>query len=289
MILSVFTPAYNRAGLLRRVYQSIAGQDRTDLEWIVVDDGSTDDTAEVMGKLQGGSSFPVIYLKKQNGGKHTAFNMALDHARGEYFLCVDSDDRLSDHAVSVIAEELPNMRQAAGLVAYKADAAGHLLSDEFPRQIGRADLFQLSDRFGCRGEFSIVFKTAVVRQYRFPVFGGEKYLGESVLYDRMSGKSEFVLCPHVLTVCEYQKNGLSSMHLRLMKENPAGFCLYFMQRIDLERTWPRRWITAGKYHAFGRFAGEKRTPYHGAHPWLVRFAIPWGAVFAWYYRAFRGF
>lgn len=289
MMLSVFTPTYNRAKLLSRLYRSIVEQGFTDMEWIIVDDGSTDDTAEVVNGFQRENKFPIVYLYKSNGGKHTAFNLALEHARGEYFFCVDSDDWLSKHALTTIIERLQGADQVAGLIAYKSTTDGALLSDEFPKGIERIGLFQLNHLACCNGEFSIVFRTFIISPFRFPVFDGEKYLGENVLYDRLGKGTLFLLLPMAITICEYQPSGLSSMHVRLMRENPAGFCLYFMQRIDLPESVFDRFITAGKYHAFCFFAGKNKTPYTGKYRILVVLAKPLGVAFRYYYKFFRGF
>lgn len=289
MTFSIFTPTYNRAELLYRVYQSIISQNFSDLEWIVVDDGSTDNTAEVINKLQRESNISIVFLQKTNGGKHTAFNLAVEQARGDFFLCVDSDDWLSKNALSSLAESLVLVDQEVGLVAYKADASGELLSDRFPKNIKSVSLFQLNNRFHCRGEFSIVFKSEIIKRFRFPVFSEETYLGENVLYDRLGKNAEFVLLPYEVTICEYQSTGLSSMHVALMKENPAGFCIYYMQRIDLQDGLLQRLITAGKYHAFCFFAGDKKTDYSGEHKAIVALAKPLGILFRNYYKIFRGF
>ena len=110
MLLTVFTSTLNRAGLLPRIFESIVRQKRTDIEWLVVDDGSEDDTPEIIAEFARKVPFPIRYYRQPRGGKHRAYNMALLLARGELMLTLDSDDWLPDKAVEVIEEYMPIVR-----------------------------------------------------------------------------------------------------------------------------------------------------------------------------------
>ena len=102
--LTVFTPAYNRAVTLPRLYESLLRQTCFDFEWLIIDDGSSDDTSRLIHSFTGEGKFPVRYVYKENGGKHTAHNLALEEAEGEWFLCVDSDDTLAPDAVEMVTQ-----------------------------------------------------------------------------------------------------------------------------------------------------------------------------------------
>ena len=258
-MITIFTPTYNRAEKLQRVYESLIAQTNYDFEWLIVDDGSLDNT-ESVAKGFNRSLFRIVYEKKNNGGKHTAYNRALELAQGEYFFCVDSDDWLVEGAIEKILNFVRD-REARFILSYKQDESGKRLSDSFPENIERISLFELNDEYHCGGEFSIIFCTDFAREYPFPVFEGERFVTESVVYDRMALVEEVSLLPQVVTICEYQEDGLSNNLNRVMKDNPAGYCLYFMQRIDLPQTLIQRMITAGKYHCFCIFAKKKRTLY----------------------------
>ena len=112
---------------------------------------------------------------------------------------------------------------------------------------------------------------------------------ESVLYDRLAKLEKVYLFPHVITICEYQEEGLTNSLNRIMKENPAGYCLYFMQRIDLQDTFLKRILYAGKYQSFSIFSGKQKTEYVGKYRGLVAFSKPIGLLFVCYYKLFRGF
>lgn len=287
-MLTIFTPTYNRAERLHRVYESLLAQSNRDFEWLVVDDGSDDSTEQVVYEFTKQNAIDIRYIKKENGGKHTAHNLALKLARGEYFFCVDSDDWLAEDAIEEILHFVRD-REARFVLAYKKDEKGKLLSSVFPEDIAQADLFKLNHEYHCNGEFSIILRTDFARQFPFPVFEGESFITEAVIYDRMSMTENVYLLPKVITVCEYQANGLSNNLNRIMKNNPAGYCLYFVQRIDLQPTLLRRTVMAGKYKCFCKFAGKRKTPYGGRHGVLVAMCAPLGWVFGLYYKLVRGF
>ena len=287
MMLTVFTPAYNRAETLSRLYQSLCDQTCYEFEWLIIDDGSLDGTQELVRSFLKEDRFPVRYVQKKNGGKHTAHNLALEQARGEWFLCVDSDDMLAGDAVAKLTECFANLKEEIGIIAYKTDLNGRLLSDGFPRGLRRERMHRLALVHGCHGEFSLVFSTAFARKFPFPVFPGERFVTESVIYDRMDTHGTMMLLPEVLTVCEYQPDGYSSNFTKLMKQNPSGFCLYFLQRIDLQLSMKQRLIHAGKYWCFRWISKNRNLKYRGKHRALVFLATIPGVVFRIYYKLIR--
>lgn len=286
-MLTIFTPTFNRATKLKGVYDSLLFQSDKNFEWLIVDDGSTDNTNEIVKEFSA-NKFPIRYYKKENGGKHTAYNFALEHANGEFILCVDSDDWLSENAVRMISQKL-SQANANILMSYKSDQNGKLLSDPFPANINQAGILELSQFYQCTGEFSLIFRTEYARDYPFPVFEGERFITESVVYDRMFISEKAVLLPEVITICEYQDDGLTNNLNEIMKKNPAGYCLYFMQRIDVEYGTIKRIFAIGKYHCFYIMSKEKKTNYSGKYRMSVHLLLPLGWVVYYYYKWVRGF
>lgn len=287
-MLTVFTPAYNRAGMLPRLYQSLCEQTNKDFEWLIIDDGSTDETTAVVQSFADEQKLNIRYYKKENGGKHTAHNLALELAAGEWFLCVDSDDLLAADAVAKLVEKFAKLNEEKGVIAYKEDLNGTLLSDPFPEEIQKTQMYRLASDYGCRGEFSLVFQTAFAREFPFPVFAGERFVTESVIYDQMDQHGQFALLPAVLTLCEYQQDGYSSDATKLMKKNPSGYCLYFLQRIDLYGSVKQRIVHAGKYWCFRWICKRSELRYQGNHKILVVLSLIPGIFFRIYYKLFRG-
>lgn len=288
MKLTIFTPTYNRADKLQRVYESLIVQTNYDFEWLIIDDGSVDNTESIVQAFLDEKRFLVRYVKQQNGGKHRAYNRALELAQGDWFFCVDSDDWLADEAIKNILNCV-YYREDKIIFAYKKDEKGTLLSDEFPENIDQISLRKLNDDYHCNGEFSIISRTDFARKFPFPAFEGENFITEAVVYDRMALVEKVSLLGQVITICEYQEDGLSNNLNRIMKANPAGYCLYFMQQIDIQKTMLQRIITAGKYLCFCRFSGKKRSKYIGNYPVMVTLAKPLGILFLLYYKILRGF
>lgn len=288
MTITIFTPTYNRANRLHRVYDSLTKQNCYDFEWLIIDDGSADNTENIVQSFLDEKRFLVRYVKQQNGGKHRAYNRALELAQGDWFFCLDSDDWLADGAIEKILDFV-YYREDKLILAYKKDEKGKLLSDEFPENMAPISLRKLNDDCHCNGEFSLIFRTEYARNYPFPVFEGERFITESVVYDRMFASEKAVLLPAIITICEYQQDGLSNNLNRIMKANPAGYCLYFMQRIDMQTNWKERVIAAGKYHCFAMFSGKNKSRYTGKHKICVALTVPLGGLFWCYYKLVRGF
>ncbi len=333
-MITIFTPTYNRADKLLRVYSSLLAQSKNDFEWLIVDDGSVDMTESVVEKFDK-TKFDIRYYKQKNGGKHRAYNRALKMARGEYFLCLDSDDWLVEQAVEEIIH-FTNKKKENFILAYKENENRVRLSNRFPDGIEKINLFDLNHKFHCNGEFTIIFRTEYAKRFPFPVFQGENFITESVVYDRMASNEKVALLPKVIeftiifrteyakrfpfpvfqgenfitesvvydrmasnekvallpkviTICEYQEEGLSNNLNYIMKENPAGYCLYFMQRIDLQKTLIQRMVMAGKYQCFGFLAGKQKSIYIGKYSIFVRQTKLLGFLFLLYYKTLRGF
>lgn len=288
MMFTIFTPTYNRGHLLNRLYKSLLTQKCKDFEWLIIDDGSTDDTTAIVQSFADEKQIDICYYRKENGGKHTAYNYALEKARGNWFLCVDADDWLHQTALFNLSRALNDLSANTGIIAYKEDTQGVRLSDVFPEGMKRCRISDLSLRYACSGEFSLILPTEVARQYKFPAFPGERFVGESVVYDRIDETYSCMLLPEVITVCEYQPDGYSSNFTRLMKQSPSGFCQYFLQRIDLQTRFLPRIIHAGKYWCFRWICKRPELKYCGTHKSLVALAIIPGMLFRVYYKLFRG-
>ena len=288
-MITLFTPTYNRAGKLSRLFESLIKQDDFDFEWLIIDDGSADNTEELVAQFKIKSCFPIKIYRQKNGGKHRAYNKALQLADGEYFFCVDSDDWLSSTAVSAIKKVIETKGDRHPIIAYKCDERGKKLSDDFPEGIVETNLYELQQGYNCKGEFSLIFPIELARSYPFPTFEGEKFVTEAVVYDRIDQVCKMIILPKVVTICEYQQDGLSNNLNRIMKNNPAGYCVYFMQRIDMQHSLVKRFVTAGKYNCFSIFAKTNRCLYNGKNRITVTLAKPLGWGFWLYYKIARKF
>lgn len=278
--ITIFTPTYNRVGTIERLYRSLKEQTCKKFEWLIVDDGSTDNTETLVQGWICEYKIRIRYIKQSNGGKYRAYNNGLKHARGEFFFCVDSDDWLPINAVELIlanSERLRNNDSLAGMIALKIYQDETVIGVPFKNEGMVTSLYEL-ELCGEGGERSLVFKTGIAKKFPFPEEVNERFLGESVIYDRFYNKYKFLVSNNVLTICEYQSDGLSSNPRKLMLSNPAGYKLYFAQRIDMTTSFMERIAYILRYHAFKKLYGGKAYEYEGKHKLCVALLAPLGSI-----------
>lgn len=292
-MLTIFTPTYNRADLLNNIFNNLSSQSYMNFEWIIIDDGSTDQTKDVVNIFKKKSNFPIHYYWKQNGGKHTAYNFALNFAKGELFMCLDSDDVLTDNAIELIKnyyEKIKYKENCCGFIGYKENEDKTLLSPQFPKNLDYSSLIDLDLKYDCRGEYTLVYKTNIARQYLFPIFKGENFVGENVVYDKIDENYTYFLLRNSICLCKYFADGYTSMNNTLMKNNPSGYCIYFMQRIDYQNNIIKKVKIAAKYHCFKKFAKkDSRLNYDGKNKVIIILSYPLGIIYFVYYKIFRKF
>ncbi len=285
--LTIFTPAYNRAHLLSRLYESIKKQSRDDIEWLIVDDGSADDTKSAVDGFITENKVNIRYFYQENAGKPSAFNNGVSKALGELFFCVDSDDLLADGAVEAILDIPLDNEKLAGILALKSDLDSKILSDRIPDALKISNMYRLINYYGCSGEFSLVFRTEILKAIPYPIVSGEKFITECVVYDKIDENYEMYLLDRVLTVCEYQQGGLSDDSYSVMLKNPTGYKIYYSQRIDMALSLKERIGYIIRYHAFKVMSRDTLYNYRGKNQLLVSLLRPLGPIIAYYYKSKR--
>jgi glycosyltransferase involved in cell wall biosynthesis len=191
VLFTVFTPTYNRARTLHRVYDSLCAQTLRDFEWLVVDDGSTDDTAELVANWMQAADFPIRYFWQEHQGKHIAHNFAVREARGQFVAPLDSDDALpsaSLQRISALWNAIPVSCRAgySGIGGLCCDQHGKIIGDYFPKSPLDASLRELIYELRVRGEKWGVTRTDVFRQYPFPELPGTQFVPEGLVGLQMS-------------------------------------------------------------------------------------------------------
>ena len=228
MVITVFTPTYNRASLLPVLYKSLCEQDFKDFEWLIVDDGSEDNTKEVVRSFIDDNKITISYYKKENGGKHRAVNYGVQRANGELFFIVDSDDKLPLNSLSLVNEQYQYIKDNdnfAGLCGLKAYFNGDLLPGNTDFDIlecrGMDYCYKLPNN--ANGDIAeIVAKTSVMKLYPFPEFEGEKFCAESAIWNPICDKYMFRYFSKVIYLCEFLEDGLSANSLRSRMKNPLS-------------------------------------------------------------------
>lgn len=288
MRITVFTPTYNRAHTLERLYRSIQRQTFVDFEWIIVDDGSVDETETLFQSIQKEDNvFPIRYIKTKNGGKHRAINRGVMEAKGELFLIVDSDDYLTEDALASIdrvEKTIPMEKRSAfaGVCAQKGYSTTQAIGRSFEGDI--LDITSLERMlYGIDGDKAEVFYTDVLRRFPFPEFTGENFITECVVWDKIAEAGlKLRFYNQIVMVCNYLSDGLSAMGEDLLLRNPKGYGLYLYQsRLN------KKIIGIDMWNAYLRFFYATRDQYSFSdigtmlhmNPAVLWFRLFWMRVF----------
>ena len=265
--LTVFTPTYNRAHLLPRLYDSLVRQTNDDFVWLIVDDGSTDDTKSLIDGYIGKNEIEIKYISRENGGKMRAHNDGVKACDTPYFLCLDSDDYLVDNAVESLlnvansnrlsdATDSEKGKGLAGIVSHKGKSETELLSGvNFKEGTKKSSLYQLYLN-GFKGETTIMFVTDVIKKYPFPEIEGEKYVPEDYIYDKIDADYEYIVLDEIITVCEIVTEGYTDSVVKLKRNNPVAFYMYYEQRAIITPLSVLKIKYAGFYVKYAKICGR---------------------------------
>lgn len=286
-LLTVFTPSYNRAYLLPRCYESMKAQECKDFIWMIIDDGSTDGTAELVRAWQAeDNGFEIVYIYKENGGMHTAHNTAYENIKTPLNVCIDSDDLLAEDAVGKIKRfwEKNGSDKYAGILALDADMDGNIVGKGFPEGLMESTLGGYYTAGG-KGDKKLVYRTDIITKYPpYPVFEGEKFVALGYKYTLCDDDYKLLVLNDILCNVEYQADGSTQNMLRQYRRNPRGWA--FMRKFHMARgaSTKRMFILNVHYVSSCIFAKEKRfikqSPKKG---WTV-LACPFGLALNLYIR-----
>jgi len=234
--LTIFTPAYNRAYTITRTYESLLKQQCKDFIWMIIDDGSTDNTKELVEKWKNKENgFEICYIYKENGGMHTAHNVAYENIDTELNVCIDSDDCLAENAVQKILEKWKKIKNFgyAGIVGLDADMnTGEIIGTDFPDNMKDTTLKDYYAQGG-KGDKKLVYRTEIIKKYPpYPVFEGEKYVALAYKYRLIDQDYKLAVLNEVLCDVEYQADGSSGTMYKQYLKNPKGFA--FWRKISMQ-------------------------------------------------------
>lgn len=225
--LTILTPTYNRADYLPRLYESLMAQTNKDFLWLVVDDGSADDTEKLIASYESGT-IEVRCIVQKNGGKHTALNHGIREIDTELTFIVDSDDYLPENAVDTILRYHKKYKDTPNLCGYsflRCHADGRVNTAYFPEEELIGTYAEVRINGGIGGDKAEVFYTQILKQYPFPTFPGEKFLPEDVVWMSMSGPYQMVHINENVYYCDYLENGLTNTGKRMKIHSPRGMVL----------------------------------------------------------------
>ena len=242
---TVFTATHNRASTLPRVYASLKAQTFRDFEWLIVDDGSVDNTKDLVEQWQKEADFPIRYFYQENQGKHIAFNRAVEIAEGKLFLPLDSDDACVPEALERFWyhwNNIPNhLRKGfSGVTCLCQDENGNLIGDEFPQDIMDSDELEMKHEFKVKGEKWGFHRTDVLKRFPFPDLPKVGLIPESIVWDAIASryKKRFINEPlRIFYSAVYRADRFTTR----IKQNPSSYAfgrrLYHKENLNKYIGW----------------------------------------------------
>ncbi|HFI0078725.1 glycosyltransferase family 2 protein [Streptococcus suis] len=231
MKLFIVTTTYNRSEEMKRLFVSLQMQTCTDFEWLIIDDGSTDGTSDLVNQFIEKSKFPITYIFKENGGKHTAYNRAITHmGTGGFHVIVDSDDWLAESAVATFLRDISLLLATdyIGVVYPKTS-----LKNKYtwlPRDVKTVNIPEIKFLYGLNIETCIVISNSATDNFQFPSFNNEKFLSEETFYYYLVAKGSFLPRSAEVYYFEYLEDGLTNNIFMLWKKNTKGTLYSLEQR-----------------------------------------------------------
>lgn len=272
MLITIFTPTYNRAYTLHRLYESLCSQTDKDFEWIIVDDGSTDDTRELVLSWINEKKILIRYYYQQNSGKPSAHNKGVQEARGELFTCVDSDDYLRSETVEIIINEWNQRKQKGiiGIVAFRVYCDDTPVTSIKNKSITFSTLREAYKKYGLSGDTMLIYDINVLRQISFPCIEGEKFIPEGYLYNKLDKKGKMYILQKGLYVCEYLDDGYTRNVAKNLYNNYRGYVLHINERIKEtdENIW-EKFLDSIRYDSIMIAHHEKKIIRHAEIPALA--------------------
>lgn len=259
--LTIFTPTYNRAYILPKLYESLCVQTCKDFDWLIIDDGSTDNTRELVDGWMKDAKVPIRYYYQQNGGKMRAYNLAVEMTRSEFFVCIDSDDQLA--GATVIADSL-DFWDSQSFTGFPNDVPAERMVGwmSLRRMPGSPERVEKAPYCGkmvdmasaINGETTIFLRTDVLRQYPYWVAPSENFIPDSYIYEQIEENYDILFHPYYSQICQYQEEGLTNNWRRFLYKNPYSYCEFHAQRIRLKkRGW---WKSVICYISISLYIGD---------------------------------
>lgn len=278
--LTIFTPTYNRAHTLVRTYNSLCQQTCKDFEWLIIDDGSTDNTRVVVEKWICNSDFKIRYIYQENQGMHGAHNTAYKNITTELNTCIDSDDYMPVDAVENIITFWHENRsnKYAGIIGLDQREDGSIIGTLFLPKLRETTLMSFYAKGG-KGDKKLVYRTDIVKQYpEYPLFDGERYVGLAYKYMLIDQDYKLLTLNKPLVIVDYQADGSSNMMWKQYWNNPRGFAFFRKTEMVIAPTLKRRFISCIHYVSSCIISKNKRFIKESPQKMLTLFATIPGAI-----------
>lgn len=249
-MITVFTPTYNRAHLLTRLYESLCQQTYKDFEWIIVDDGSTDQTQSLIKNFElrikidascDNSDFKglggIRYIRQANGGKHRAINRGVQEAQGELFFIVDSDDLLPEDALQTVVERWAAVRDdvcIGGVCGLDMTPNGTVIGSGLAKGEQTSNSLDIRLKYHVTGDLKEVFRTSVLREFPFPEYESEKFCPEALVWNRIAQQYNLLYFNQPIYIAEYQEGGLTDRIVKVRMQSPMASTTCYQEMVSYD-------------------------------------------------------
>lgn len=229
MKLTILTPTYNRIEKLYTLYKSLCNQTNKEFIWYIIDDGSTEEVEKIIKEFIEKKQIIIKFAKKKNGGKHTALNYAIKKIETDLVFIVDNDDWLTEDAVEKVLkihEKYENRNDICGYSFLRMYTNGNVNGKMLDEDEVIDDYINIRiNGKDTNSDKAEVWKTKILKEYPFPEFEGEKFLGEDIVWVKMASKYKMVFLREAIYVSEYLSDGLTNNRRKNNINSPQGcFC-----------------------------------------------------------------
>ncbi|WP_309121658.1 glycosyltransferase family 2 protein [Paenibacillus sp.] len=283
--LTVFTPTFNRGYILSRCYESLKRQTNKDFVWLIVDDGSSDHTRDMVEGWAEEGIVPIRYHWQENQGMHGAHNAAYELIETELNVCIDSDDYMPDDAVENIVSfwRKHGSDRVSGIVGLDSDIQGRIIGSKLPDHIPTSTLFDLYHKHGVTGDKKVVYRSELTKRYPYPLFTGEKLVALSYKYYMLDRDYEMLTMNQVICCVEYLPDGSTRNILSQYTKNPRGFSFYRKELMKLPfGSKPFKFKQAVHYVSSSLLSANNKFLRESPDPKLTLTAIPLGIALYFY-------
>ena len=274
-MITILTPTYNRAYIIGKAYKSLVKQKSKDFEWLVIDDGSSDNTKEVINNFIKENKINIRYYYKKNGGKHTALNYGISKAKGELILVLDSDDILTSDAIKLVNKywkKYESNKKICGMTFLRKIINPMYKTNIFNEQVSNMIEFKYNNKN--LADMCEVIRTDIYKQYKYPEFENEKFLSEVILTLQISKKYDTAYIPVEIYETEYLEDGLSKNWLKNVVNSPNGARANSKEFMSSDFKFGTRLKNCIEYNVFSIIAKKPILKESKMKFWSVFFYIP---------------
>ena len=286
--LTVFTPTYNRAYCLNKCYESLINQSNQDFKWLIIDDGSTDDTESLVNSWIQENKIDIQYHYQSNLGMHGGHNAAYRLVETPLNVCIDSDDAMGEEAVQKILDTWQIIKgddKYAGIVGLDADPSGKIIGTKMPEDLKETTLYELYHEHKVQGDKKLVYRTEVVKKYpAYPIFEGERFVPLGYLYQLIDQDYKLYPINEVLCDVEYMPDGSSLNILKQYRRHPKGFAFSRKSRMELAENFKDKFKNAIHYVSSSIFTKNGNFLNESPKKLTTIAAIPFGVALNLYIR-----